>query len=122
MLIRNKLILRFMALVIAIQLCLTGFIYYYSARARELRFYHRLEGKAEATKTAIGHTPTAASLDLDGLKIDGRDLDILLSADIETWKQEASLMPAHLESFGEHLPKELWDEYHALVARLNDEF
>src|SRR3954471_5017453 len=77
----------------------------------------RLEGKADATKTAIGHTPTAASLDLDGLKIDGRDLDILLSADIETWKQEASLMPAHLESFGEHLPKELWDEYHALVAR-----
>jgi phosphoenolpyruvate carboxykinase (GTP) len=82
----------------------------------------RLEGKAEATKTAIGHTPTAASLDLDGLKIDGRDLDILLSADTETWKQEASMMPAHLESFGEHLPKELWDEYHALVARLNDEF
>jgi phosphoenolpyruvate carboxykinase (GTP) len=31
-------------------------------------------------------------------------------------------MPTHLESFGEHLPKELWDEYHALVARLNDEF
>ncbi|MEO5876910.1 MAG: phosphoenolpyruvate carboxykinase (GTP) [Streptosporangiaceae bacterium] len=82
----------------------------------------RLEGKADATKTAIGHTPTAASLDLAGLKIDGRDLDILLSADTETWKKEAALMPAHLESFGEHLPKELWDEYHALLARLNDEF
>ena len=53
MLIRNKLILRFMALVIAIQLCLTAFIYYYSARARELRFYHRLEAKAEQTASLL---------------------------------------------------------------------
>ncbi|MCB2406573.1 sensor histidine kinase [Hymenobacter lucidus] len=60
MLIRNKLILRFMALVIAIQLCLTGFIYYYSAQARELRFYHRLEGKAEQTANLLIHR-----LDLD---------------------------------------------------------
>ncbi|MCD0448687.1 phosphoenolpyruvate carboxykinase (GTP) [Actinocorallia sp. API 0066] len=82
----------------------------------------RLEGKAEGTKTAIGHVPTAAALDLEGLEIDGRDLDLLLSADKETWKREASLMPKHLESFGDHLPKELWDEYHALIARLNDDF
>ncbi|ROO88923.1 phosphoenolpyruvate carboxykinase (GTP) [Actinocorallia herbida] len=82
----------------------------------------RLEGKADAVKTAIGHVPTAAALDLQGLKIDGKDLDLLLSADKETWKREASLMPAHLESFGDHLPKELWDEYNALVARLNDDF
>ncbi|QNH62483.1 sensor histidine kinase [Hymenobacter sediminicola] len=60
MLIRNKLILRFMVLVFAIQLCLTGFIYYYSARARELRFYHRLEGKAEQTANLLIHR-----LDLD---------------------------------------------------------
>ncbi|MBF9235862.1 HAMP domain-containing protein [Hymenobacter sp. BT683] len=49
MLIRHKLILRFLGLVFAIQLCLTAFIYFYSARARELRFYHRLEGKAVQT-------------------------------------------------------------------------
>jgi phosphoenolpyruvate carboxykinase (GTP) len=82
----------------------------------------RLEGKADAKKTAIGHVPTAAALDLEGLEIDGKDLDVLLSADKETWKHEASLMPAHLESFGDHLPKELWDEYNALIARLNDDF
>ncbi|WP_106399181.1 phosphoenolpyruvate carboxykinase (GTP) [Actinocorallia populi] len=82
----------------------------------------RLEGKSDATKTAIGHVPTAAALDLEGLQIDGKDLDVLLSADKETWKREASLMPAHLESFGDHLPKELWDEYNALIARLNDDF
>ncbi|MDX6312708.1 MAG: phosphoenolpyruvate carboxykinase, partial [Streptomyces sp.] len=31
---------------------------------------------------------------------------------------EASLIPSHLETFGDHTPKELWDEYRALVARL----
>ncbi|TGE09586.1 sensor histidine kinase [Hymenobacter fodinae] len=55
MLVRNKLILRFMALVVTIQLCLTAFIYYYSAQARELRFYHRLEAKAEQTANLLIH-------------------------------------------------------------------
>ena len=82
----------------------------------------RLEGKADAKKTAIGHVPTAAALDLQGLEIDGKDLDVLLSADKETWKRESELMPAHLKSFGDHLPQELWEEYNALVARLNDDF
>ena len=53
MLIRNQLILRFLGLVVTIQLCLTGFVYFYSAQARELRFYHRLEGKAEQTATLL---------------------------------------------------------------------
>ncbi|WP_324670627.1 sensor histidine kinase [Hymenobacter sp. GOD-10R] len=46
MLIRNKLILRFTLLVVAIQLCLSAFVYYYSALSREQRYYHRLEAKA----------------------------------------------------------------------------
>ena len=45
-LIRNKLILRFTLLVVAIQLCLSAFVYYYSALSREQRYYHRLEAKA----------------------------------------------------------------------------
>jgi phosphoenolpyruvate carboxykinase (GTP) len=95
----------------------------YGENSRVLKWIiERLEGTADGKKTAIGVVPTAAALDLEGLKIDGRELDLLLSADKDTWKNEASLMPAHLESFGEHLPQELWDEYNALVARLNDEF
>ncbi|MEO3784879.1 phosphoenolpyruvate carboxykinase (GTP) [Actinocorallia sp. B10E7] len=95
----------------------------YGENSRVLKWIvERLEGKADAKKTAIGHVPTASALDLEGLQIDGQDLDVLLSADKETWKREASLMPAHLETFGDHLPKELWDEYNALIARLNDDF
>ncbi|TDC45893.1 phosphoenolpyruvate carboxykinase (GTP) [Actinomadura sp. KC345] len=78
----------------------------------------RLNGKADAVKTPIGHLPTREALDTDGLAIDDPDLDTLLSVDTEVWKQEAALVPEHFEKFGDHMPKALWDEYHDLVRRL----
>ncbi len=49
MLIRNKLILRFATLVVAIQLLFSVFIYYVNALYREQEFYSRLVGKARLT-------------------------------------------------------------------------
>ena len=49
MLIRNKLILRFTLLVLAIQLSFSAFVYYFHAAARQQRFSHRLAGKAIMT-------------------------------------------------------------------------
>ncbi|GAA1570931.1 phosphoenolpyruvate carboxykinase (GTP) [Actinomadura kijaniata] len=80
----------------------------------------RLNGQADAVKTPIGHLPTRAALDTDGLDISERDLETLLSVDTEVWKEEAALVPEHFETFGDHLPKELWDEYNALVNRLGE--
>ncbi|HEY8479401.1 MAG TPA: phosphoenolpyruvate carboxykinase (GTP) [Spirillospora sp.] len=78
----------------------------------------RLNGQADAVKTPIGHLPTKESLDTEGLSIDDADLELLLSVDTDVWKEEAALIPEHFERFGDHLPKELWDEYHDLVRRL----
>ncbi|WP_433324726.1 phosphoenolpyruvate carboxykinase (GTP) [Spirillospora sp. CA-294931] len=78
----------------------------------------RLNGQADAVKTPIGHLPAPGALDTDGLEIAEDDLATLLSVDTEVWKQEAALVPAHFETFGDHLPKELWDEYNSLVNRL----
>ncbi|WP_018657139.1 phosphoenolpyruvate carboxykinase (GTP) [Actinomadura flavalba] len=78
----------------------------------------RLNGQADAVKSPIGHLPTRAALDTDGLEMDEADLDTLLTVDTEVWKQEAALVPDHFNTFGDHLPKELWDEYNALVNRL----
>ncbi|MFI6001684.1 phosphoenolpyruvate carboxykinase (GTP) [Streptomyces sp. NPDC051366] len=78
----------------------------------------RLEGKAEGVETPIGILPTVASLDTDGLDIPAEDLDFLLTVDKEVWRDEASLVPEHLNTYGDHTPKELWDQYHALVERL----
>ncbi|MBE1535409.1 phosphoenolpyruvate carboxykinase (GTP) [Actinomadura algeriensis] len=78
----------------------------------------RLNGKADAVKSPIGHLPTKESLDTDGLDIDDAALDTLLSVDTEVWKEEAALVVPHFETFGDHTPKALWDEYHSLVRRL----
>jgi phosphoenolpyruvate carboxykinase (GTP) len=91
----------------------------YGENSRVLKWIvERLEGTAEGVETPIGIVPTKDALDTAGLDISGDDLDVLLSVDTETWKQEAALIPAHFESFGDHLPKELWEEYQALLDRL----
>ncbi|MCH6162291.1 phosphoenolpyruvate carboxykinase (GTP) [Streptomyces marispadix] len=78
----------------------------------------RLNGEAEGVETPIGVLPTKESLDRDGLDMTDAELDFVLEVDKEVWRDEASLVPEHLNTFGDHTPKELWDEYRALVERL----
>ncbi|MGW2178930.1 phosphoenolpyruvate carboxykinase (GTP) [Streptomyces sp. NPDC001732] len=78
----------------------------------------RLDGTAEGVETPIGILPAKGALDTDGLDLSDADLDFLLDVDKEIWREEASLVPEHLNTFGDHTPKELWDEYRALVQRL----
>jgi phosphoenolpyruvate carboxykinase (GTP) len=78
----------------------------------------RLNGEAEGVETPIGVLPTKDSLDRDGLDMTEAELDFVLEVDKEVWRDEASLVPEHLNTFGDHTPKELWDEYRALVERL----
>lgn len=79
----------------------------------------RLAGKAEGVETPIGILPTKAALDTNGLELTESDLEFLLTVDKEVWREEAALVPEHLNTFGDHTPKELWDEYRALVQRLS---
>lgn len=78
----------------------------------------RLNGEAEGVETPIGVLPAKGALDVTGLELTDQQLDFLLSVDPEVWREEAALIPAHLHTFGDHTPKELWEEYHALVSRL----
>ncbi|MFE7762039.1 phosphoenolpyruvate carboxykinase (GTP) [Streptomyces sp. NPDC057438] len=78
----------------------------------------RLDGRAEGVETPIGILPTPQALDTEGLDLSASDLDFLLTVDKEVWREEAALVPEHLNTFGEHTPKELWEEYRALVSRL----
>lgn len=78
----------------------------------------RLDGRAEGVETPIGVLPAKGALDTEGLDLSESDLDYLLTVDKDVWREEAALVPEHLNTFGEHTPKELWDEYRALVERL----
>jgi phosphoenolpyruvate carboxykinase (GTP) len=70
-------------------------------------------------ETPIGRLPAPGSLDVDGLGLTDRQLELLLSVDREVWREEASLIPAHYEAFGSRMPRELWDQYEALLRRLS---
>jgi phosphoenolpyruvate carboxykinase (GTP) len=91
----------------------------YGENSRVLKWIvDRLEGRAEAVDTAIGRLPAPGSLDVTGLGLSQEQLDLLLTVDAEIWRQEAALVPAFYELFGDRLPAELWAELDALVARL----
>ena len=90
--------------------------------ARVLKWIaERLDGKASARDTAVGRVPSAEALDLSGLSLSEADLRLLLDVDTQVWSEEASLIPAFYEKFGERLPKTLWGQHEALVERLNAE-
>ncbi|GAA4675852.1 phosphoenolpyruvate carboxykinase (GTP) [Streptomyces chumphonensis] len=78
----------------------------------------RLNGEAEGVETPIGTVPAQGSIDTEGLDLSSADLDFLLTVDKDVWREEAALVPEHLNTFGDHTPKELWDEYRSLVERL----
>jgi len=78
----------------------------------------RVNGEGEANETAIGHVPTAASLDVSGLDIADADLETLLSVDNEAWRGEVELIRGHFESIGERLPNAMRDELSDLEKRL----
>jgi phosphoenolpyruvate carboxykinase (GTP) len=78
----------------------------------------RLDGKADGVRTPIGILPAPGALDTHGLGLSQSDLDLLLTVDPGIWRDEAALIPSHLETFGDHTPPELWAEYEALVDRL----
>jgi phosphoenolpyruvate carboxykinase (GTP) len=93
----------------------------YGENSRVLKWiFERVDGAAEAVETPIGLLPAKASLDVGGLGLTDHQLELLLSVDRSVWKEEASLIPAAYEKFGARLPRALWDEHEALIARLED--
>ena len=78
----------------------------------------RLEGKADAVDSPIGRLPTPESLDTSGLDLTDEQLELLLSVDPEVWIEEAALIPADYNKFGDRLPAALWAEHAALLERL----
>ncbi|MEZ5938285.1 MAG: phosphoenolpyruvate carboxykinase (GTP) [Hyphomonadaceae bacterium] len=79
----------------------------------------RLDDKAEAVDTEIGRLPSKSALDVSGLGLTDKQLDLLLTVDKPIWRDEASKIPSFFEKFGEHTPKALWEQHAALTSRLS---
>ena len=78
----------------------------------------RIEGKAAAVETPIGHVPTPESLDTDGLDMTAAELEQALAVDPEEWKAEIPQIQEWFEKFGDQLPTVLWTELDGLKERL----
>ena len=78
----------------------------------------RIEGKAAAVETPIGHVPTPESLDTDGLDLSDAALEAALAVDPEEWKAEIPQIEEWFAKFGENLPTQLQVELDGLKARL----
>ncbi len=83
--------------------------------------FERCNGKAEALATPIGMMPTLEAIDMDGLDINETDKANLFRVDIEGWLQELPSIKDYYESFGSHLPEELWQQIAELKKRLESE-
>lgn len=78
----------------------------------------RMEGKAAAVETPIGHVPTPESLDVEGLDMTAAELEAALAVDPEEWKAEIPQIEEWFAKFGETLPTQLQIELDGLKARL----
>ncbi len=75
--------------------------------------------RVEAVKTPIGFVPRPGDISTDGLDVSAESMKSLLGIDRTHWKEELKGLREFFEKFGERLPEELWDEFHALEKRLS---
>ncbi|MSO15002.1 MAG: phosphoenolpyruvate carboxykinase (GTP) [Ilumatobacteraceae bacterium] len=80
----------------------------YGENSRVLKWiFDRVDGNANATKTAIGYLPSPADIDVSGLNVTDADMNALLSIDSEGWKSALPQMRDHYAQFGAKLPAPL---------------
>jgi len=78
----------------------------------------RCNNKINAMETPIGYLPYPFDIDMTGLNLTDRALEKLLKVDKEEWLEELKGTNKFFGSFKNDLPKELRNEYNALVVRL----
>ena len=91
----------------------------YGENSRVLKWiFDRVDGKADATKTAIGYLPSPADIDITGLDVSAADMNALLSIDSEGWKSALPQMRDHYAQFGAKLPAPLTTALNELESSL----
>jgi phosphoenolpyruvate carboxykinase (GTP) len=91
----------------------------YGENSRVLKWiFDRVDGKANAMKTAIGYLPSPADIDISGLDVSAADMNALLSIDSEGWKSALPQMRDHYAQFGAKLPAPLTTALNELESSL----
>ena len=92
----------------------------YGENSRVLKWvFERLNGTAQADKTAIGYLPSADSLDTSGMQINEADLQAITSVDVDGWREAVPQIRDHYAAFGDRLPTELATALDTLESSLS---
>lgn len=78
----------------------------------------RCKGTASGQSTPIGHLPTPADINLDGLNLSAEAMSALFSVDPDGWHREFEAIKAYLSDYGSHCPQALIDEANLIEAEL----
>jgi len=94
----------------------------YGENGRVLKWaIERIEGRADAAETPIGHVPTPEALDTTGLDMDADALARALAVDVDEWRAEVPGIQEWFDKIGDKVPGVLLTELDALKARLGME-
>jgi len=74
-------------------------------------------GAAGTGETPIGYIPEADDLDMSGLNVPAEAMDKLLSISKEDWAEDMKSIEPFFKTFGDRMPKTMWDEYNGLKKR-----
>jgi len=80
--------------------------------------FRRCDGTAEAEETANGYVPTPDQLDTEGLAIEDRALEQLLTVDSDLMREQLPQAEEFLAKFGDSLPGQVREQLEALKQRL----
>ncbi|HXU73903.1 MAG TPA: phosphoenolpyruvate carboxykinase (GTP) [Polyangia bacterium] len=78
----------------------------------------RCEGRGEVVETPIGYVPTKDAIDRKGTDLTDEAMNTLLKVDPAEWAEAVSGQEDFLNSFGDHLPKEMREEHENLARRV----
>ena len=78
----------------------------------------RVEGRADAAETPIGHLPAMADLDLDGVTLSDEAREKLFGYDQAGWQAEFAGIGEYLDEYGPRMPQALKDEQGRIAGML----
>jgi len=81
----------------------------------------RCDGEMPAKESAIGYMPRSGDINAEGLELEPGKLDELLDIDMELWRAEVGIIRDYFRTYGERLPRALWDELDGLERRIAGE-
>ncbi len=94
----------------------------YGENLRVLRWIFdrcKQNGASSAQESPIGYLPHVSDVDADGLSLDKKTMEGLLSVDRDVWRSEADQIGEFQQKFGDKLPSELPKQLDGLKKRLN---